>query len=235
MIKGPLLLFCLLFINIVFGQSLNLDNNLTGILSNNQISTVSLQYSGINKFDYKKSSLELGTVYSMRFNPKLSENEFSNRINISRSIKIVDVFVNYQYNYSYIRKINSDNWLGIGAGVKKNFDWGRVSLSYATIYQNTDYFINPTRNTLRHSVRFKMKYSHKLFLLNTEYFYQPSFTNTKDVIVFGTTKVSFLPQKQFSFIISDILNYNSMSNVKVLHNLTVGFGYKFNKDFTKKN
>ena len=229
MTKRSLLLFCLLYVNFLFGQTLNLDNNFTGILSNSQNSTISLQYSGINKFEYKKSALEVGTVYSMRFNPKLSENEFSNRVNISRSLKGVDVFINHQYNYSYIRKINSDNWLGIGLGVKKNFDWGRVSLSYATIYQNVDYFTNPTKNVLRHSLRFKMRYSHKLFLFNTEYFYQPTFTDYRDVIVFGTTKISFLPQKQFSFIVSDILNYNSMSNVKLLHNLTIGFGKDFKK------
>lgn len=234
MTKWLLLFFCLIITQITFTQVLNLDNNLTGILSSNQNTQISLQYSGLNKFDYKKSSIELGTVYSVRLNPKMTENEFSNRINISRTFKYFDVFTNYQYNYSYIRKINSDNWLGIGIGVKKNFDWGRLSISYATIYQNINYVTEPSKDIFRHSLRFKVKYTHKLFLLNTEYFYQPNFQDYRDVIVFGTTKISFLPQKSFNFIISDILNYNSTSNVKLLHNLTIGFGYKFSVDYSKK-
>lgn len=235
MTKWPLLFFVLIIFQNIFGQTINLDNNLTGILSNNQNTQISFQYSGLNRVDYKKSSLEVGTVYSIRMNPKLTENEFSNRINLSRSFKNIDVFSNYQYNYSYIRKINSDNWYGVGFGIKQVKDWGKVSLSYATIYQNTNYVTEPQRNILRHSLRFRIKYSHKLFLINTEYFYQPSFQNFQDIIVFGTTKINFLPQKQFNFIISDVLNYNSKSNVKLLHNLTIGVGYKFNKDYSKKS
>lgn len=234
MTKWPLLFFCLLVTKLLTGQILNLDNNLTGILSNNQNTQASLQFSGLNKFEYKQNALELGTVYSLRFNPKLSENEFSNRINISRSVNNFDFFVNHQYNYSHIRKINADNWFGVGLGVKKVFESGKISLSYAVLYQNVDYVLLDTKNTLRHSVRFKVKYSHKLFLLNSEYYYQPSFNEISDAIIFGTTKISFLPQKKFNFIISDILNYNSLSNVKILHNLTIGIGYKFTKDYSKK-
>ena len=53
MTKWPLLFFCLLVTKLLTGQILNLDNNLTGILSNNQNTQASLQFSGLNKFEYK--------------------------------------------------------------------------------------------------------------------------------------------------------------------------------------
>jgi hypothetical protein len=139
------------------------------------------------------------------------------------------MFITHQYNYSLIRKIKSDNWIGIGAGLKFIFNWGKLSLSYATIYQNSEYFIIERETIFRHSVRTKIKLEKKNVCFSSEYFFQPNMFNFKDVIIYGTSKISLSTGKSVSFVIQDVVNYRSSSSVETVHNLSLGIGYKFNK------
>lgn len=230
-----ILIFTLLSINIYSQRLLSLDNNLTCLYSENKAGTqFGLNYVGINSFDFNKNlSLDLVSNYSLRFNPKTTENEFIQRFVLDYHKKNWDVFTTYQYNYSLIREIKADNWVGAGAGLKHNFKTGKISLSYASLIQNQIFFIDSTNLTLRHSLRTRIKFEKKLIGLSTEFFYQPSFRDFKDYLILGTTKITILPKNSFSLVIQDVLNYRSISSVKTIHNLTVGFSYKFNKEWSK--
>jgi hypothetical protein len=173
--------------------------------------------------------LDLGTNYNVQYTPQLTQNELIQKVNFGYNKEHWDLFTTYQYNYSLVRSIQSDNWLAIGGGVKEKFNWGKVSLSYAFLYQNTDYIVNPTTNKLRHSIRGKIKIEKKAFGLSTEYYYQPNIKDFNDCIIYGTTKLTLFPGKPLNFIIQDQMNFRSIDNVKMINNLTFGVGYKFIK------
>jgi hypothetical protein len=227
--KLPLLFFILLS-NFLYSQKeISLDNNISGILNTSQTTQTTLQYVGNNGFDYKKFAIDLGTNYSLRLNPQIKENEFASRLNLAYNEDHWDSFITYQINYSYLRKIEMDNWIGVGLGGKMKFNWGKLSLSYATLYQNTNYLINDDTQIFRHSIRGRVKYSNKWIGLSTEYYYQPNFKEFNDYIIFGTTKVSLFNDKKVNLVFQDVINYRSTSDIKLIHNLTVGVGYKFIK------
>jgi len=235
MTKLPLLFF-LLVSNFLYSQKeISLENNISGILNTTQTTQTTLQYVGNNGFDYKKFAVDLGTNYSLRLNPQIKENEFASRLNIAYNEDYWDSFITYQINYSHIRKIQMDNWIGVGLGGKMKFKWGKLSLSYATLYQNTNYLINDDTQIFRHSIRARVKYSNKWIGLSTEYYYQPNFINFNDYIIFGTTKVSLFNDKKVNLIFQDVINYRSTSDIKLIHNLTVGVGYKFIKKIPAKS
>ncbi len=229
------LLFFILLSNFLYSQKeISLDNNISGILNTTQTTQTTLQYVGNNGFDYKKLAIDLGSNYSLRLNPQIKENEFASRLNFAYNEDNWDSFITYQINYSYIRKIQLDNWIGVGLGGKMKFNWGKLSLSYATLYQNTNYLINEDTQIFRHSIRGRVKYSNKWIGLTTEYYYQPNFRDFNDYIVFGTTKVSFFNDKKVNLVFQDVINYRSTSDIKLIHNLTVGVGYKFIKKIPAK-
>lgn len=232
--KLPLLFF-ILFSNFLYSQKeISLDNNISGILNTTQTTQTTLQYVGNNGLDYKKFAIDLGTNYSLRLNPQIKENEFASRLNIAYNEDHWDSFITYQINYSYLRKIEMDNWIGVGLGGKIKFNSGKLSLSYATLYQNTNYLINDDTQIFRHSIRGRVKYSNKWIGLSTEYYYQPNFKEFNDYIIFGTTKVSLFNDKKVNLVFQDVINYRSTSDIKLIHNLTVGVGYKFIKKIPAK-
>lgn len=225
----------LLFISFKsFSQiEVKLDNNLTGISSINTTKTIGVNYTGNNSFDFKKVSIDLITNYSTRFSPQIKENEFIQRQNIGYEKEKWDLFLTHQFNYSLIRKINSDNWIGLGGGLKFKYDWGKLTFSYAAIYQNSNYFTNQREFLFRHSLRTKIKFENKNINLYSEYFFQPNMFNFSDVIIYGTTKLNIMINKSLSFLIQDVLNYRSNSDVKIINNLSVGVGFKFEKKYQK--
>lgn len=230
-----LFIFLILSFNLLGQVQLKLDNNFTGILSTNNVTTFGFNYVGNNSLSIKKVSLDFSTNYAMRFAPALKENEFIQRQNIGYGKDKWDAFITHQYNYSLIRQIESDNWLGIGGGVKFPFSWGKLSFSYATIYQNSNYLNLDSKTLFRHSLRTKIKLEKKNISFSSEYFFQPSMTDFNDVIIYGNSKISLFTSKPFTFIIQDIVNYRSSSNVRLIHNLSLGVGYKFNKVIKKSN
>lgn len=225
-----LLFAILLFSFNIFSQTeIKLDNNLTGILSSNNVTTFGFNYAGNNSIDFKKFSYDFSTNYATRFSPSLKENEFIQRQNFGYEKEKWDLFLTHQFNYSLIRKISSDNWIGIGGGLKFKYKWGKLSFSYATIYQNSQYFIESRESILRHSFRTKIKIEKKNFSFSSEYFFQPNLINYEDLIIYGTSRISLFTGKSVSFIIQDVINYRSTSDIKTIHNLSLGIGYKFNK------
>jgi len=230
------ILFLLISLSLYSQTELNFDNSLTGIYSDSKSGTqMGLNFLGSNTISKNKISIDLGTNYSIRYSQVLTDNELMQRTNLSYNKENYDLFLTHQYNYSLARSILSDNWIGVGGGLKKKFDNGKTSISYAFIFQNTDYVSNTNQQVFRHSFRFKFKIEKKLIGLSTEYYYQPSITNFNDYIIYGTTKIIFFPNKPFNLTIQDLLNYRSNSDVKMIHNLTLGLGYKFNKKIEKKS
>jgi hypothetical protein len=233
--------YLLLLISILFSITSNaqteisLDNSLSGSLNQGKSGNIiGVNFTGTNSFDFSKHiALDLGTNYNTQYTPELSQNELIQKVNFGYNKEHWDLFTTYQYNYSLVRGIQSDNCLGIGGGVKEKFSWGKASLSYAFLYQNTDYMVDPNTNKLRHSIRAKLKIEKKLFSLSTEYYYQPNIEDAKDYIVYGTTKLTLLTGKPINFIIQDQMNFRSISDVQMMNNLTFGIAYKFTKKIVK--
>jgi hypothetical protein len=69
--------------------------------------------------------------------------------------------------------------------------------------------------------------------LTSEYFYQPNIINPNDLIIYGNSKLTLFNNKPINLVIRDFINYRSRSEVKLIHNLTLGIGYKFNENFKK--
>ena len=216
-------------------KEISLDNSLSGSLNQGKSGNIiGVNFTGNNSFDFGKHiALDLGTNYNTQYTPELTQNELIQKVNLGYNKEHWDLFTTYQYNYSLVRSIQSDNWLGIGGGIKEKFNWGKASLSYAFLYQNTDYMINPSTNKLRHSIRAKIKIEKKKFGITTEYYYQPNIKDFNDCIIYGTTKLTLFPTKPFNFIIQDQMNFRSTSDVRMMNNLTFGIAYKFTKKIVK--
>ena len=234
MSKRPLLFFALLCFNLVFSQEIKTDNSLTGIVSNSISSQLGLTYVGENSFIKNKWDITSVTNYTLTFSPNISENELLQRVSFDVRENKWSYFTNYQYNYSYVRKIQSDNFLGIGTGFKKEFTYIKSSISYAILFHQSNYFNGEDENIFRHSLRLKFSLEKKNWEIISEYYYQPNVTNIRDNIIYGTTKISFFPKNKLNFTIVDIFNWRSQSDVKIIHNLTIGIGYKFQKSIKTK-
>jgi hypothetical protein len=235
MSKNPLLFFAILCFNLVFSQEIKTDNSLTGIVSNSISSQLGLTYVGENSFIKNKWDITSVTNYTLTFSPNISENELLQRVSFDVRENKWSYFTNYQYNYSYVRKIQSDNFLGIGAGFKKEFTYIKSSISYAILFHQSNYFNGEDVNIFRHSLRLKFSLEKKNWEIISEYYYQPNVTNIRDNIIYGTTKISFFSKNKLNFTIGDIFNWRSQSDVKIIHNLTIGVGYKFQKNIKKMN
>ncbi len=225
-----ILVFLLVCFNSLSQNTLKLDNSLTGILLNDQTSSVNITYTGNNSIDFnKKRGVDLVTNYSLNFSPKISQNELNNRINFYQNIKSFNLFSTYQYNYSLSREILQDNWFGIGCGHKLYFDSLKYSISYAFAYNNTTYFNSDYEYVFRHSLRNKFILDRKKISISIEYFYQPNISNFKDYIIYGNMAINLFTNNPLNFSIQDVINYRSNSDVRLIHNLTLGIGYKFDK------
>ena len=234
MSKSSLLFFAILCFNLVFSQEIKTDNSLTGIVSNSISSQLGLTYVGENSFIKNKWDITSVTNYTLTFSPNISENELLQRVSFDVRENKWSYFTNYQYNYSYVRKIQSDNFLGIGAGFKKEFTYIKSSISYAILFHQSNYFNGEDVNIFRHSLRLKFSLEKKNWEIISEYYYQPNVTNIRDNIIYGTTKISFFSKNKLNFTIGDIFNWRSQSDVKIIHNLTIGVGYKFQKSIKTK-
>ena len=227
------ILFCLSWLIFKSQTEINLDNNVTGIYSQSTISNLGLNANGSNGFYHKHLSFDFNTNYLLKISKNITENEFLHRSTIDYDKGKWDAFITHQYNYSLIRKIESDNWIGIGFGLKKKFTSSKISLSYAFMYQRADYSSSSVEEELRHSLRLKYKVDTKLIGFSTEFYYQPTIFDLSDYIILGTSKIVILPEHKINFIIQDVLNIRSESDITTLHNLTIGLGVKLNKKFEK--
>jgi hypothetical protein len=230
-----LLIFILFTISSNAQTEISLDNSLSGSLNQGKTGNIiGVNFTGNNSLEFRKNiALDLATNYNIQYTPELSQNEFIQKANFGYNKEHWDLFTTYQYNYSLTRRIQADNWLGIGGGFKEKFSWGKASLSYAFLYQNTNYMDDPNTQTLRHSIRAKIKIEKKKFEITTEYYYQPNIKDINDCIIYGTTKLILFPGKPLNFIIQDQMNFRSISTVRMMNNLTFGISYKFTKKIVK--
>ena len=204
------------------------DNSLTGVLAQSKTDNINITFIGNNSINFKKIDINSNLNYTIGFSPSINQDEFSHKLNISHEHKNIFSFINNQYNYSLLRSMQNDNWLGLGAGYKKRFKHSKISMSYGVIYQNTKFFDDSIKQNIRHSVRFRYNYEKNRFGFYCEYYYQPSMVSN-DVIVTGNTKIILKSSKHLSFMIQDVINYSSTSKVVMIHNLTIGLGYLLNK------
>lgn len=222
--------------SLCYSQELKMDNNLTGIYSQSTTTQLRINFVGMNQFSWKKHSLDLGLNYANRFNPDLTENEFMSRLNYSHKItNNFEYFTTYQYNYSLIRSIDSEHWIGTGLSIKYKTDKYNISLSYATLIDNINYFDEVGNKTIfRHSIRVKCGIQNKIVGISGEYYFQPKFDYLSDYIVYGTGTISFFPKNKVNLILQDVLNYQTRSNVKLIHNVSIGIRVKIDKSFKKE-
>lgn len=221
-------LLLIFIISVSYAQKeVNLDNNLTcNTIQTNTINNIGFIYSGSNSLTVKKTDLDLNTNYNYLTN---TQNEFIQKINLSHKFNNQQLFLTYQLNSSYLRDIKIDNCIGLGYGFKKDIKSFSVGLSYATVYQDIRFYDDENKSQLRHSFRGKLKYEGNHFGIQSEYWYQPTYRDFKNYIVTGNTKISILPKNDVSFIIQDMVNFNSTSSVKIIHTVSFGIQYKFNK------
>jgi hypothetical protein len=198
--------------------ALNSNNNISGMYVKNNSSMFNLTYSGDNSLTGKKLTFNTTTTYSLNYSEKITANEWQQKTNLTYK----NVFALHMFNTSLIRKISNDNSFGIGIGKW----WKYGSITYATLYQKTNYADKINDEVLRHSIRVKIKYEHKKFIISSEYYYQPNVNNLNDNILYGIIKLSLFPNNKINFTVLNNLNYRSLSNVKLINTITLGVGFK---------
>ena len=211
----------------------SIDNSLTGSYSKNTTTSTTLTYVGNNSLNINKFGILSSTNYTLSHNPLISQNELSQKTNLSINGDRYFGFINHQFNYSYLRKINSDNWFGFGLGIYHDFNGLKTSVSYGVIAEHTIYSKTPNLDILRHSFRVKIVFERGILNFNTEYYFQPSILKSNTIIT-GTSKITMKANKYVNFTIQDVINYSSTSSVKLIHNLTLGISYTLKSTKTKK-
>lgn len=202
--------------------SLSCNNSISGMyMYNNNSPLYTFSYYGDNGIENKFLKLSTNTVYSYQRGIEPISNEWQQKSNINYK----NFFVLHVFNYSLVRNISNDNSIGIGISKW----WKYCSISYATIYQKIDYEKKSNIELFRHSLRLKLKYENSFIGISYEYYFQPNVILFKDNIIYGNIKLSFFNKKKINFTISDIVNYRSMSNVKMIHTLFLGIGINFKK------
>lgn len=226
-----ILLLLILIPNLIFSQKISLDNSITGIYSKSANTQFNFALNGNNSYTLNKFKLESNTNYQSSYSPKLTSNEFLERLNLSHKITKVDVFMTYQFGYSLTRQVKTNNLVGLGLVVfqKTKDSTYSLNLSYATLYQNSINFEDSLTENFRNSIRLKYKYKNQHYTFSTEYFYQPSFKLFSDYLIFGNTKLTIPLRHWIGLTIQDNLNYNPASNVVLIHNITLGIQINYQK------
>ena len=184
----------------------------------------SISYVGDNVLNKKKYQFSIHTSYSYsNTNSQVDQNEFLNKTSFSYN----GFFINHISNISYRRKIRNENFLGIGYVYK--FKKQPMSLSYAALGQYRQYYYDSIEYKIRHSLRFKFKFKLKFANISFECYYQPNFLNMNDYIIYGHAKIIFFEQKKLSLSLSENINYQSLSSVKMVHSFSVGLGFNLEK------
>lgn len=201
---------------------INSGNNISGLYNYNNNSPIfNIAYSGENGVSNKYVIFNTNTVYSLQYNVKIISNEWQQKTNVNWK----DIFLLHVFNHSLVRHIDTDNSIGLGTG-----KWWEIgSISYAMIFQNTNYTSNVNTNTFRHSFRVKLKYNRKSIGVNCEYYYQPNLHSLKDNIIYGNIKLNLFNNRKINLTITDIVNYRSLSSIKLIHNLTLGVNFNFKR------
>lgn len=201
--------------------SLISTNTISGMYMYNNNPLYTISYYGDNGIEKKSLKFSTNTVYSYQYNLEPISNEWQQKSNLNYK----NFFILHVFNYSLVRSISNDNSIGIG--ISKWWKYG--SISYAAIYQKIDYVIKPNIELFRHSIRIKLKYDNSFIGISYEYYLQPNIILFKDNIIYGNLRLSLFNNRKVNLTISDIVNYRSISNVKMIHTLFLGIGFKFKK------
>jgi hypothetical protein len=114
-----------------------------------------------------------------------------------------------------------DHLTGFGYGIRDSISNVKINYSYAILWQ---YTANKDINRLRNSFRLKIVKKSTNYNWNIEYHYQPNFINYKDYLIYGTIKLTY-KINGFGFSIIDIFNYNSFSDIKLIHSINLGISH----------
>ncbi len=223
--KNILTILFLTLINIVYCSEkdtlkYNFSNDFGYLYSNSH----SISYIGDNVLSKKKYQFSLHTSYSYsNTNSQVDQNEFLNKTSFSYN----GFFINHIANISYRRKIRNENFSGVGYVYK--FKKQPMSLSYAVLGQYRQYYYDSIEYKIRHSLRFKLKFKLKFVNISLECYYQPNFLKMNDYIIYGHSKIIFFEQKRLSLSLSENINYQSVSSIKMVHSFSIGVGFNLEK------
>jgi hypothetical protein len=117
-----------------------------------------------------------------------------------------------------------DNLLGVGYGRRDSIGPFKIRYSYAILYQK---ITNTGATYLRHSIRLKLTQKINKFSLSSEYYYQPYIMDIRNTTLYGTTSISY-KLKYISISLVDVLNIFTVSNIKIIHSLSLGLSYQSN-------
>jgi hypothetical protein len=224
-VKNILTILFLTLINIVYCSEkdtlkYNFSNDFGYLYSNSH----SISYIGDNVLSKKKYQFSLHTSYSYsNTNSQVDQNEFLNKTSFSYN----GFFINHIANISYRRKIRNENFSGVGYVYK--FKKQPMSLSYAVLGQYRQYYYDSIEYKIRHSLRFKLKFKLKFVNISLECYYQPNFLKMNDYIIYGHSKIIFFEQKRLSLSLSENINYQSVSSIKMVHSFSIGVGFNLEK------
>lgn len=225
-------LLLLLIPFITFGQiKTSFDNSFTGVYGTTKTGNqLTVTTTGLNSVDFKKFGFDFNPTYIIQYSPELTNNEYLSRQNLRYSAPSWDAFVTHTFNYSLIRGISSDNFIGIGGGIKRE-EKGKfkVSLSYAALYQKTSFISGVDKEYVRHSIRTRIKTTGAKVQLVSEIYYQPTFTDFSNFIVNANNQLVLFPKNKVNLTIQDLISYRSDSPSPMIHKLTVGMKIKITK------
>lgn len=197
----------------------SLSNELGYFYSNSH----SANFQGENSFNLKKYQLSLNTSYTYsNSDSKIEQNEFLNKTSFSYN----SWFINHIFNTSYTRQIKTENFIGIGYVYKFKKP---MSLSYAFMTQDRQYYSASPEYKLRHSFRIKFKFRYKFIGVFYECYYKPNILKLSDVIIYSNAKITFFEDKEVSLAFSDNINFQSTGSVRLVHSFSVGINFNLNK------
>lgn len=225
----------LLLINISFNLfsqdtlKYNLENSLNGLYSTTKTGNqFNLSYEGTNSLNHGKFTFDIRPTYNIQYSPQISQNELIISENLRYTDGKNDLFITHTFNYSLMRGIDADNFIGAGYGSRYNISKNiNTSFSYGILYHSTHFKNDSDREVIRHSFRVKSKISTKISDISFEYYYQPYVIDFSDYIIVGNTKFTFFPKYKINLIVQDFINYRSNDpKFKSIHNFTLGIGMK---------
>lgn len=218
--KKLTVLFCLL-ISFSLSQNLKTDFSVGFNYSQNKSKT----YSGLinSNMNYQKDWLVINNILNQNisFTDKITQNEISNKLSIGLSKNKHSGFINFQTNYSLTRNLNLDHLIGFGYGHRDSIFNFKLNYSYAILYQTTT---NKNLTKIRNSFRLKLTQKTTRYNINFEYYFQPDFFNYKDYFIYGTGRFTYKINR-IGLSIINIINYNSLSNIRLINTLNLGFTY----------
>jgi hypothetical protein len=207
------------------------DNTFTGVYGTTKTGNqLTLTTAGTNSINWKKFGFDYNPTYIIQYSPELTNNEYVSRQNFRFSQAKYDVFITHTFNYSLIRGIESDNFIGIGGGIKREKkDKFKISLSYAVLYQNTQFSNNIVKEYLRHSIRTRIKLTGEKCQFISEVYYQPAVDGFSNYIVNANNQLILFPKGRFNLTFQDLISYRSDSPSPMIHKLTAGMKIKITK------